>query len=348
MSRENNSQIRIPWIDTLRTISIFFIVLIHTGRNSSIVSIYTTSFFMPVFFFISGLFIKKSIKEQKFISFFKIKFQHLIIPYLTFSIVSYLIWFFLIGKLKGDSLPNNPLWDFIINTLYGVAGYGWMKYNISLWFFPCLFITELIFFFLIRLSPKKLPLTVFILSIIGYYYFEFIKIEHFRLPFSIDVAITAVVFYTIGYLIKPYIFNEEFKTWYNFPSLFFGLLTYLIFSMFNETSAFVIGNFGKNYLYFYLAALSGIFFWCQISKIIKPHQIFAEIGKNTIVIFPLHLLLFPFFTGIAVYILKIPKELIDQSDIVALIYALFAIFILVPVSWFLNRYIPFIIGKNIR
>lgn len=349
MLEEKITRTRVTWIDTLRTISIISVVMVHTGRMSDMISIYLTSFFIPVFFFISGLFIKESIREQAFLKFLKTKLQRLIIPYLTFSIFSYLLWFFVIGRIKDTTLPSQPLIHFLTNLIYGVGGYGWLEYNITLWFFPCLFITELIFFFLIRfLSRRRLILALFLLSTIGYSFFEFIDPGKFRLPFGADIALTGVVFYGIGYLIKPYFLNDSYKMWYQPLSLFLGMLAYIIFSNLNQQSAFVIGNFGKNYFYFYLAALSGILFWSQVSRVIKPNKVFEEIGKNTLVIFPLHLLLFPFFTGILVYIFKIPKLTLDNSNIFGLTYTIAAILILIPVTWFLSRYTPFLLGKKIR
>jgi fucose 4-O-acetylase-like acetyltransferase len=346
MTQQNSASIRVSWIDTLRTISIFSIVLVHTGRISNVFIPYVISFYMPVFFFISGLFLKESICKQAFIDFAKTRCRRLLIPYLTFGVISYLLWIFLFGKLKGDVLPEHPVLFFLANTLYGVSGYGWFEYNVTLWFFPCLLVTELLFFFLVRLPSRKILIAIlFLLSVIGYFYFYVFNPANFRLPFGIDIALTAVVFYGIGYLVRPYVFDQAFKVWYSPPFLLIGVLAYLVFSNLNPESAFVIGNFGKNYFYFYLAALSGILFWLQCSRLIQPNRLFEEIGKNTLVIFPLHLLLFPFFTGVLVYLFKVPKTELDNSSIVGLLYAIAAILILVPVAWALNRYTPFLLGK---
>ena len=336
---------RVTWIDNLKTISILSIVMVHTGRISDIISTYFTSFFIPVFFFISGFLVKESIRELAFLDFVKIKFQRLIIPYITFSIFSYLIWFFIIGRFKDIVLPGQPLAHFFTNLIYGVGGYGWLEYNITLWFFPCLFITELIFFFLLRFSSRKiLILSLFTLSILGYFFFEVVDPGKFRLPLGSDIALSAVVFYGIGYLLKPYLLNNNLKVLHQPLCFFFATLAYVIFSNLNQESAFVIGNFGKNYFYFYLSALSGILFWYQVSCFIKSNLLFEEISKNTLIIFPLHLLIFPFFTGVLVHIFNIPQSALDNSNIVGVTYTISAILLLVPFSWFLRRYTPFLLG----
>jgi fucose 4-O-acetylase-like acetyltransferase len=195
-------------------------------------------------------------------------------------------------------------------------------------------------------SRKSLGIAIFGLSIIGYFLFQVIDIQKFRLPFGVDIALTAVVFYAIGYLVQPYLLNDSFKVWYKWQLVVLGMLCYILFSNLNQASAFVIGNFGKNYFYFYAAALSGIVFWAQMARLIKPNKLLSEIGKNTLVIFPLHLLVFPFLTGALVYVFKVPKTSLEHSNIVALGYTIAAILILVPVAWGLNRYMPFFLGRN--
>lgn len=341
---------RVSWIDTLKTVSIFFVLMAHTGRTSASITPYFGSFFMPVFFFISGLFVKGAIREQSWVSFVQMRVQRLLIPYLTFGIVSYLLWFFLIGRVSGDPLPENPVMHFVMNTLYGVAGYGWFEYNITLWFFPCLFTTEIFFFYLLRMPSRQLLIaTLVVLSVVGYFYFVWFDVSQWRLPFGLDIAITAVVFYGIGYLVKPYLFNEANQGWYSGWAWGLSAIVYVISSRLNEESAFAIGAFGKNYFYFYLAALSGILFWLQCSRWIQANRICEAIGKNTLVIFPLHPLVFSFLTGALVYLLKIPKVSLDRanfSDLIGLGYAIAALAILVPMAEFLNRYTPWLLGRT--
>lgn len=349
MSKNHLANPRVSWIDTLRTISILSIVVFHTGRMPTLFKIYVTPVFMPVFFFMSGLFVKESIRDKPFRSFIRTKAQRLLIPYLTFGIFSYILWVFFIGKIQGNAIPDNFILDFLINTLYGIGGHGWLRYNVTLWFFPCLFITEIIFFFLIRIPSRKvLGMVLFALSLFGYFYFDFFDVLFFRLPFGIDIAITAVVFYGTGYLFRSYVLDNSFKMWFSLPCVGIGALFYIVFLYVNQGSAFLIGDFGKSYLHFYMAAFSGIFFWLQISRLITPHVIFEEIGKNTLVIFPLHLLLFPFFTGTLVYIFKIPKATVDSWYFLGILYAILAIAVLIPVARGLNKYTPFLLGKNVN
>jgi acyltransferase len=350
MAEPNSRADRISWVDTLRSTSILAIVVLHTGRVPLEVGVYTTSFFMPVFFFLSGLFVKESIQQQAFRPFVRQKIQRLLVPYLSFGIFSYGFWLAVLGPMRGDSMPQG-WWDivtyFLRHTLYGIGGYGWLNYNITLWFFPCLFVVELLFFGLMRLPDRRsLMGGLLLLSIVGYGYFEYFSAANLRLPFGCDIALTAVVFYGIGYLVQPYLFNPEFKAWHSPIAVVGGLIAYIVFSQLNQKSAFIVGEFGQNYAYFYLAALSGILFWTQCARLVKPNRVASAIGQNTLVIFPLHLLVFPVFTGILTHVFNIPKATIDNSSITGIAYSIGAILVLVPIAEALNRYAPFLLGKK--
>ncbi len=338
---------RIPWLDTLRSLSLFGIILLHTGRMSEGVAQYISSFDMPVFFLISGLLVKPRIRQQALIPFIADRARRLLIPYCTFGLISYVLWLGVIGRIKGDVLPSQPIAYFLTHMAYGVGGHGWLNFNITLWFFPCLFGVELLFFGLIRLpNAKVFALAVGLLSIGGFYGFKLFDIAQGRLPWGIDLAATGVVFYSIGYGLRSYLLNPANTGWYSPIARILGLVLYIAGAMLNPESAFVVGNFGPHYLGFYLAALSGILFWAQVARSLPAHKVFDQIGQNTLVIFPFHLLLFPLFTGVLVYLFKVPKAAIAHSNLVGIGYTIAAIIVLLPVAWGLNRYAPYLVGRG--
>jgi len=58
LAEQKLSSGRISWIDNLRAFGILSIILVHTGRLDSGLGLYADSFFMPLFFLISGFFVK--------------------------------------------------------------------------------------------------------------------------------------------------------------------------------------------------------------------------------------------------------------------------------------------------
>jgi acyltransferase len=339
---------RLLWVDTLRAIGIFFVVLVHTGRiRDPSILIYVKSFFVPLFFFISGLFAKDLFYKDSFVNVLKKLVGRLLIPYTFFALLSYFLWLFLIRYFKEQ--PFDPFKS-LLGILYSSSSGNWISYNGALWFFTCFFIVQVIFFFLIRVSRREsnfllLPILLFYLSVLGYVATTYITTPSNRLPWSIDIALTATVFYGVGYLLQPYILTDLLARW-RWMVIFTSFVLHIFFSAINTTVEFYVGIYG-NYLYFYMAAFSGILFWTHLAYLIRPYPLFSLIGQNTLVIFSTHLLVIPFLTGFLVYIFQIKEEFLN-NELIACGYAICSILITLAISLFLDHYAPFLLGKTLK
>ena len=159
-----------------------------------------------------------------------------------------------------------------------------------------------------------------------------------------DIAFSMVVFYGIGYLCQPWLRSDIWKN----RSFKWGLGTlclalYMVCSLANIKVAVVAGIYG-NYIFFYTAALSGILFWIMVSMQLPANRLVSKIGDSTLIIFPLHLLVFPFLTAILVYGFKIPSSIKEDSILLSIAYAVISILVLLPVADVIKRYFPFLIG----
>jgi acyltransferase len=338
---------RLLWVDTLRAIGMFFVVLVHTGRIQELpILIYIKSFFVPLFFFVSGLFAKELFYRDSFLNVIKKLGKRLIIPYTFFGLVSYFLWLFLLRYFKDQ--PFDPFKS-LLGIFYSSSSGSWISYNGALWFFTCLFVVQIIFFFLIRISHQKpnvflLPILLFYLSALGYIATTYITTPSNRLPWSIDIALTATVFYGAGYLLQPYILTDLLSKW-RWLVIFTSCTLHVFFVTLNTTVEFYVGIYG-NYLYFYMAAFSGILFWTHIAYLIRPNYLLSMIGQNTLVIFSTHLLVIPFLTGFLMYVLHIEEERLNNDIFVAGGYAILSILVTLALSRFMNHYVPFLLGKS--
>lgn len=336
---------RIDWLDTLRAIGIFLVVLSHTGRYDASVMNFALCFYMPLFFFISGLFVKNKIREYFWIYYIKNRAQRLLIPYFVFCAISYLFWFLLGRNIYDHS--TTPLQAFI-QIFYSYGGDSSLIINVSLWFFTCMFVMQILFFGLIKILRSKLQLglALLLLSTLGYGLAQVIP-HHLGTPWGLHLALTAIVFYGIGYFCQSYILEDQLVKWNRWLVLITSLAAYLIFSTINQKVVFVVGAYG-NYFYFYLSALGGILFWTHIARLLPTFPLISQIGKNTLIIFSAHLLIFPFITGFFVYVLGIPDESLDSGLFIALVYTVISILVLLPVAHFFNKRLPFLLGKSLR
>jgi acyltransferase len=338
---------RLLWIDTLRAIGIFFVVISHTGRiHDPLTLAYIKSFIMPLFFFISGLFVKESFYKDSFINVLKKLGIRLVVPYLFFGSVSYFSWLFLLRHFKGK--PFDPVQS-LLGIVYGSRNGDLLSFNGVLWFFTCLFVVQVIFYCIFRASYRKsnvllMPIFLFSLSILGYITTTYLGAYSSKLPWNIDLALTATVFYGAGYLLQSYILTDLFAKW-RWIVIFASLAGYIFFTFLNTPVEFFVGEYG-NYFYFYMAAFSGILFWAHLAYLIKPNLLFSAIGQNTLVIFANHLLVIPLLTGFLIYALKIQKDVLENSIFIG--YAIISILIILPISLFMQKHTPFLLGKVLK
>ena len=130
-------------IDILRGLTIIFVVFGHITRTNWL-NHYIWSFHIPVFFILSGYLYN----PEKFVTcgnFIKRKFKGLIIPYLIFGILTYLYWLLIESRFRGANLSAGQQ---LLGLFYGSRYKDFLEFNGPLWFIPCLFSMEVLFFFI--------------------------------------------------------------------------------------------------------------------------------------------------------------------------------------------------------
>ena len=339
---------RVKWIDTLKGFGIFLVFLGHTTLINKGVDHYIFSFHMPLFFFISGFFYKVADISGSFRKFFLTRINTRMVPYVSFGLLTYCVWLFPIllrkhGIYQGshpvpDSLYLKPL----IGMLYGIGDKDWLPHNSILWFLACLFVTEIMFFVTNSIIKTKCALmfALLLFALLGYVDSVYSPV---RLPFSIDVAFTAVVFYGLGYLLKDYLLSSDFGIGSAFICLLFGL-----------GIGFLNGRVDMNYncygnpLLFYASSLSSIYAYICFAKRIPSNRIVSYVGGNSLIFFLLQNIGFFAVNILAYLMLRTRPNSIEPNLIYACSYVLLSLLALFPAVFIINNKIPIMTGKRQR
>ena len=388
---------RFHWIDALKGFGIVLVVFAHHSLPVAL-EIYIYSFHMPLFFFISGFlfnFVKYSESAANFV---KERFRSLIVPYFFFAALTGLFNFFQ-DSVYQPSITNFvffPKVYFFLDSVYqpSITNFVFLEtnalssiyyllyspgsiiyYNPPLWFLPCLFVTELLFYEFAKKcfrEPKKLVLWLIAAGVIGYLVAGVIRYLYsvnmpFRLPWNADVALTAVVFYGAGNLFRKYtesevesrfgvvleadsIFRENFaRAEKFFPRIFILLnLLYLGYLMEFPITDKVNMNVLKygGFFSYYLLAFSGIFAFVYIFKKIGGSRILEYYGRNSLIVLALHFPILSVLYLTIFLIFGIDLDVNYHNAVLSLGLTVMNLILMVPLIFLFNNYFPFLLGKK--
>ncbi len=331
---------RIYWVDILRGLAMFIVVYGHTSKSTEIKHI-IYSFHMPLFFLISGMTILFEKKDLNIKEFLLKKVKSLLIPYFLLNIVLLPLSYFNgnIGAVAKFSIP-----EFLIGIVYSnnLGSYD-MPANAT-WFITTLFLVEVLFYFLKKYlkGDKELLLGVGLIGILGYA--NSISKYEYDGPWHIQVVLTAIVLYYIGYIFMKNIDNIKRILNTKIKVIITAIILLgigLYFATTNTRVSMTADKYGS-ILYFYIAALALSFSMILICMrfLDRDLKIINYIGKNTLLWLAVHIpiirlvqYLFPIFKARERY---------------ALLLAIIIYFAIIPLSLIVNKFLPFLVGKKYK
>ena len=302
-SRKATAPNRLIFLDIAKGIGIILMVIEHCHyiiSDQQFLKSSINGFHMLLFFIVAGITTwiseSKSQAPMPFLRVVKKKAIALLVPYFIAGILSILV------LAASDAAHYIP-------TLF--LGYSsQMVFNFPLWFLPALFLSDIIFSALIRLSKRESKALLFMLAvaftIIGYY---FVKVKHF-LPWNLDISLFSQVFLCVGYLAAPTLIKFaskkcSIKELLCIIVVFALTLTLYLLTVANNMVS-INGRFLGNVPIFFLDAFLGSFatliFSILLSKIKYLSNAISFIGKHSLDILCWHM---PIITIFYVYI--IPK-----------------------------------------
>jgi len=279
---------------------------------------------MPLFFVVSGIFIKKEPMDL----FLKKKAKTLLLPFFIFYVLSYIVAY-LASNYLGASLHN----EFKISNIFAVF-YSQTFSNGALWFLIALFFSFIFVRAALYFSSWGKQLCVILpVSVLGFYWSD---IFAFRLPLYIDTACTASLFVYAGYVLSKYK-NQLNRNKIVVLSMI-GLLL-LTFWLRKYGGVMMYNHYDDNIIAFYIVGFSGSLFLILLSVLIGKSIYLEYIGKFSIIPLCTH---FFFVNPLKMVIVKLN---IPDSIGLPVSYMIICI-LMIPVIHIITTYFPFLIGKS--
>ena len=355
-----NQSKRLDYLDMAKGIGIFFVALGHMEDIATGTRVWISSFHMPLFFIISGILMAvKGEPSRDYKESVKKRFRGVIIPYLWFSLSYFIID---IGNLK--IVHNIDLRTFIVDTIDSVTFYGMSV----LWFLPALFLASVGFLYLKKKFPDKYVIPgIFVIAAIAY----FIKLQFAKLYAAHEDSILITSLINIVYIFLRAAIAQSFVGIGYYTKIIFDRMaasrakitsfessrggTFAVGIMMLAVNMALATQNGcadlrniilNNVVVYYLGAFFGCFGIILICKAVPAVKLITYFGRNSIIVMACHINYYILYAGIKLAWLvdsvnKRAKHYVFVAVVMITVFALSAVVIEV-----INRYFPFVLGKN--
>lgn len=263
--KEDNTA-RIEFIDVAKGIGIICVMFGHLG--CSMIDRVVFTFHMPLFFLISGYFLKIKTPFNVFVNHGA---KRLLIPYYATggAICFLLFWADVVRGMKENILPD--FLDTLISILYGscFAVSDYVKGIGAIWFLWALFWATIIV--KIFIQYKNSAIYVLLLAVIAY-----VSSQYFWLPLSIQPGACAAVFVYIGAKLQ----QIDLKYFNNIWLIFVSVIAFCI-----EIIMGIRVDMAKNSYDLGLVSVIGAIFICYLILYISNVMVLFLPQMKNIVIF---------------------------------------------------------------
>lgn len=292
---------RYLFVDIAKGIGILLVMFAHVNYTPALLT-YIYAFHMPLFFVLSGMLFRKE-KYCSFAQFFKKRFLKLICPYMFFYIISMIINFG-IGILAQGITPDllNSYFHYFVQMF--IAENSSSVINAPLWFVPCLFAVELIYYFISKLKTALVVIVCALLACVGWLLeSEYLPTQNVIIPWSLDSALFAIGFYAIGNMsfhkVKGAISRIENSKYRIAIAVGGALLCALLLA----PIAYINGKISlgskvlNNGILLYLSGIIGTLGVLFISVLLIKNRFLRFCGQNTFCLMSTHHLIRTIFVG---------------------------------------------------
>ena len=331
---------RIQYIDLAKGFCIILVVLYHVLQHFRVQSEYVyflSTFRMPLYFFLSGLFFKE---YEGFLGFLIRKINKLFIPFCFFYITTSFLYpnflhFCGVTVPHTEALGIQGLWSFI--PIEKLA-------NGPLWFLWCLFIVNIIFYLCVIMVKKICASSVWQATLLAFFFFFLGMINslfiasHINILGFVDSAIAALPFFSVGYIFNKFTDVLRPNAWDKYLPVLIIVCLALTF-IFGGRCSYMHNVFHINPIAQHLCGVTGTLFVIFSAKIIHNLPFISYWGRYSIMILVSHQLLLqilsPLFRKAHLPILV--------AIVILLCVVMFSYQILIPL---MKKYLPYVTAQK--
>lgn len=300
---EDKANSRLRYIDTAKAVAMYLIVVGHTQLYAPACKwIYT--FHVPLFFFISG-FLFSYDRNPCFKDFLRKRTRQIIIPYAAINIATYTIWL-----AAGRHLTHTPesasaeWWHPLLCSAVGLG--GGIVHDMALWFLPCLFNIEIVYYVLFRGRRRGVvALMAVMAAVVG---MAACQRHGGGTPLFMGQTAVSLLFYAAGHMAR-----ELRCTFLNLWVAAVAVALSAVCTIFNNSINYANNEYGNGVL-FYTGALSGIYIMMCLCRLAERtfqampaiisrsvHRAVRIVADNTLWICGFHLLALSLVKGLLIF-----------------------------------------------
>ena len=330
---------RQAWLDYIKFIAMTLVVVYHTPpRYDSAHEAALFNMGAPVFFFAAG-YLFNIAKQKNFFIFLRHRARQILVPYTTFFIIFYALWLVVGRRMAGPEEQAidvlTPLWQFVQGTPDVVLG--------PFWFLAALFTMQVIYYPIKRYLSGYWPLVVALLLSVGLLVMP--DVPWFRY-WNLDKAFLYMPIYAFGNCCRPLVGKFDFATparsllWLVLAVLGLGFLIVAPLNIDRDVAYVLAPEAVILVLPLYTAVCKWLEDRCGTSRVA---QTVAITGIT-------YLALQNYLIGVIKIVAAklLGPAVLDDSILLKIVIALVVMAVLYPLAIFIERYLPFLLGKSYK
>ncbi len=330
---------RQAWLDYIKFIAMTLVVVYHTPpRYDSAHEAALFNMGAPVFFFAAG-YLFNIAKQKNFFIFLCHRARQILVPYTTFFIIFYALWLVVGRRMAGPEEQAidvlTPMWQFVQGTPDVVLG--------PFWFLAALFTMQVVYYPIKRYLSGHWSLFVALLLSVGLLVMP--DVPWFRY-WNLDKAFLYMPIYAFGNCCRPLVGKFDFATparsllWLVLAVLGLGFLIVAPLNI-DRDVAYVLAS---------EAVILVLPLYTAVCKWLEDRCGTSRVAQTVAITGITYLALQNYLIGVIKIVAAklLGPAVLDDSILLKIVIALVVMAVLYPLAIFIERYLPFLLGKGYK